>query len=398
MQLSEYLSYTKDRAGSRLLLVVVLLLAAMSVVIANALWQNARLTEELDHITLDRATRIQLSTDLLEAAYNRHQSLINQLLTDDPFERDELRLEYDKWGSRVGEIRRDLRDLLDEPPELAMLAQQDALIPRIVDLQDEVVELLAVDRIGEAMAIVSNELFAIDREFDEYIEALRAYEREQMLAALTRAHTVAEQSRVLTIVLGGSMLLLVILLILLTARALHTLSQQVREKVLQLERLSKELHFQANHDGLTGLLNRRAFFLRMEQAISLAERQGSGLVLAYVDLDNFKPVNDTYGHAAGDQLLKRFAERLQHHLRGHDAVARLGGDEFVILLQDTDSSELSLLAKRIREMISAPMELDALRWEPTFSLGLARYPVDGETAQALLHEADQRMYSEKKAR
>ena len=395
MHLSQFLNHATVRAGSRLLLVVLLLITGLLVVIGNGLWQNQRLLQQLEHITADRAVRIQLSTDLLEAAYNRHQSLINQLLTDDPFERDALRQQYDMWGNRVGQARRSLREHLNEPQELAMLARQDALIPQIVSLQDEVVELLGAGQTGAAMAIISQELFALDRRFDEEIEALRSYEREGMTQAAARAHEVAAQSRMLNLFFGAAVVVLALLLLWLTGRALHGLGRQLQEKVGQLEKLSEELHFQANHDSLTGLLNRRAFFQRLEQAIALAERQHAMLALVYVDLDNFKPINDQYGHAVGDELLVNIARRLGQQMRVHDSVARIGGDEFVILFQGLQSEGLDGLLQRLREVVSAPLTLKGTQWKPSFSLGLALYPEDGLDAHALLHQADLRMYEQK---
>ncbi|WP_019896268.1 MCP four helix bundle domain-containing protein [Hydrogenovibrio halophilus] len=157
MHLTQFLNHATNHTGTRLLVVMTLLLIALFVVIGNSLWQNQRLIQELEHITDERAQRIQLSTDLLEAAYNRHQSLINQLLTDDPFERDAIRQQFDKWGNRVGSIRRELRAHLDDPTELTMMAKQDALIPRIVELQNKVVTLLANEEVEPAQKIISQE-------------------------------------------------------------------------------------------------------------------------------------------------------------------------------------------------------------------------------------------------
>ncbi len=395
MRLSQFLSHATVRTGSRLLLVVALLISCLLVVIGNGLWQNQRLLEQLDHIANERTLRIQLSTDLLEAAYNRHQSLINQFLTDDPFERDALRQQYDRWGNRVGAARRALREHLVEERELALLAQQDALIPQIVELQDQVVELLAVDEQGAAQEILREELFALDRRFDERIEALRAYEREAMGEAVEQAHAVAAQSRLLSLALGAAVIALALLLLVLAARALHGLGRQVQEKALALETLSEELAHQANHDGLTGLLNRRAFFHRLEQALSLAQRQQTRLALIYVDLNNFKPVNDKYGHGVGDRLLVEIAWRMQYQLRGYDAVARLGGDEFVVLFQALEGDDVQALTTRLRDVVCEPLKIEGRVFEPSISLGVACYPDDGDEANELLHQADVRMYAQK---
>lgn len=395
MQLSQFLIHAVIRTGTRLLIVVILLITSLLVVIGNGLWQNQRMLQELEHITNDRALRIQLSTDLLEAAYNRHQSLINQLLTSDPFERDEIRQQYDIWGNRVGAIRRELRAHLGDEAELRMMAEQDVLIPQIVALQDKVVELLAIDEVQSAHKIVSNQLFELDRRFDERIEALRRYEREGMQQAAKRAHQVAAKSKVLSLSLGAAIIVMALLLALLTGRALHSLSRQLQDKALQLEKLSEKLKHQASHDELTGLLNRRAFFQHLESAISLAQRQQSKLALVYIDLNNFKTINDTYGHSVGDQLLIHISSRIKHHLRGYDALARLGGDEFVILFQSIGNDDIQSLADRIHDAVSESITVENQRLTPSLSQGVAVYPEDGITPETLLHHADLQMYANK---
>jgi diguanylate cyclase (GGDEF)-like protein len=153
----------------------------------------------------------------------------------------------------------------------------------------------------------------------------------------------------------------------------------------------------ANHDALTGLPNRALLEDRLEQAILYAERYNRWVTVVFIDLDNFKPVNDTLGHNAGDTLLKTVANRLTGCLRAHDTVVRLGGDEFVVVLfdQPADIALVSQTIQRLREAITEPVELDGHRLTVTASIGIANCPKDGETAAMLLANADAAMYHAK---
>jgi diguanylate cyclase (GGDEF)-like protein/PAS domain S-box-containing protein len=155
----------------------------------------------------------------------------------------------------------------------------------------------------------------------------------------------------------------------------------------------------AQHDALTGLPNRLLLDDRVEQALLLAERDDGLLAVCYLDLDNFKPVNDAYGHAAGDQLLKAIAGRLTDAVRAHDTVCRLGGDEFVLLITRLGSAaELEPLLTRVLARLSEPVRLDAgCEVGVTATMGVAVYPVDARAQGPLLCLADQAMYRAKSA-
>jgi diguanylate cyclase (GGDEF)-like protein len=154
-----------------------------------------------------------------------------------------------------------------------------------------------------------------------------------------------------------------------------------------------ELESQALQDTLTGLANRRAFDRDIVQAIALAERTGKPLSLLNLDVDNFKSINDKWGHTAGDQALLALARALRKATRESDIAARLGGDEFVVLLTDCDS-EGSLIAAR--ELQKALKETWDLPGEPaTLSIGAATLPDDATTLETLMAEADAAMYSAK---
>lgn len=155
--------------------------------------------------------------------------------------------------------------------------------------------------------------------------------------------------------------------------------------------------FQALHDPLTGLANRRLFNVILEQAMAAAERRNNPFALLYVDLDRFKPINDTYGHDAGDTVLCGVAQRLQKVSRAADHIARIGGDEFVIILHDVGSMEnAENVAEKIARTLNAPIAVSELiSVRPECSIGISLYPGDGRTADELINHADHVMYRKK---
>ena len=164
-------------------------------------------------------------------------------------------------------------------------------------------------------------------------------------------------------------------------------------------RAEERIQFMATHDELTGLPNRTRFGEQLAEALQSAAQRGAWLGVVYVDFDNFKFVNDSLGHSAGDTLLKIMAERMVAAVGPNDIVSRLGGDEFVVLLIDPpkDTSTIGAMLHRIRSAVVAPVELDGRSFRITSSFGAAIYPRDGGTAETLLANADAAMYSAKES-
>ncbi|MBV8201640.1 MAG: EAL domain-containing protein [Acidobacteria bacterium] len=157
-----------------------------------------------------------------------------------------------------------------------------------------------------------------------------------------------------------------------------------------------QLVHQAYHDALTGLPNRMLFHDRLTQALGLARRNHRGLAVLFLDLDQFKLVNDTLGHAAGDRLLQAVAERLRQSVRRSDTVARVGGDEFNLLLPDVGrGNQAARLAEKVLATEKRPIEVDGHRLYLTTSIGISLFPADGGDAEALLTSADIAMYRAK---
>lgn len=157
-----------------------------------------------------------------------------------------------------------------------------------------------------------------------------------------------------------------------------------------------QLRKQALHDYLTGLPNRVLLEDRIQQALVNAKRDSSRFVIIFIDLDGFKPVNDTYGHHIGDHLLIDIGQRLRGAIRAGDTVARIGGDEFVILASIHCSADSSLLLEKIHEVLSAPFQIGNHYLHVAASIGKSIFPDDGNALEDLLWKADEAMYSDKK--
>lgn len=164
--------------------------------------------------------------------------------------------------------------------------------------------------------------------------------------------------------------------------------KEAQERILHL----------AHYDTLTNLPNRQLFFDRLEQALAQAQRHGHLVGLLFLDLDKFKPINDTHGHGMGDLVLQTVARRIEGCLRSSDTVGRIGGDEFVVLLpQLQHPTEAMQVAEKIRQALEQPMHIDGKTLSVSTCIGVAVYPQHGSTTTELARNADSAMYQAKVA-
>ena len=169
----------------------------------------------------------------------------------------------------------------------------------------------------------------------------------------------------------------------------HTLAEEIEKAKVRMAHL-------AQHDALTDLPNRILLNDRLGQAIALARRQGKQLAVMFLDLDRFKHINDSLGHAVGDHLLQSVAKRLTAGVRSSDTVCRQGGDEFVILLADVEhAGDAALSAQKILAALTVPHRINQRELHVTVSIGISIYPQDGQDADTLIKSADTAMYHAK---
>ncbi|MHB1185209.1 MAG: sensor domain-containing diguanylate cyclase [Desulfobulbia bacterium] len=165
--------------------------------------------------------------------------------------------------------------------------------------------------------------------------------------------------------------------------------------ISDLKALQEKLAHVASHDPLTGLANRSLFMEHLTHGMAEAARMGWMLVVAYIDLDGFKQINDTYGHEAGDHVLQRVARDLKKTMRQEDIIARFGGDEFVGLFHINSQADAATLKKKILEQIGTEIVCDTFQTSIQLSIGMSVYPTDSTDIDTLFKIADKEMYAMK---
>ncbi len=180
---------------------------------------------------------------------------------------------------------------------------------------------------------------------------------------------------------------------------LNTIAQNLQNKIdaqNAKKREMEELYALAHYDTLTKISNRFFFHIKLDEIISKAKRYNSKFTLFFIDLDDFKQINDTYGHAAGDKVLESVADNVKKVLRLEDTFARISGDEFSIIIENIDDKEyIETLATKIIKAASIPVTLNDTTIHITCSVGISRYPKDSSSKEELLHLADLAMYKAK---
>lgn len=166
---------------------------------------------------------------------------------------------------------------------------------------------------------------------------------------------------------------------------------------IERARNEQKIRFMAHHDPLTGMPNRALFWPQFSRALFQADRENRQITVAYIDLDNFKQINDELGHAAGDEVLKAIAQRLIQSVRSSDLTVRLGGDEFAVVFSNPMQDEAHVLRRldEIRKLMATPVEYEGRNIKATSSMGVAFFPKDGSTPEELLARADAALYEAK---
>lgn len=163
-------------------------------------------------------------------------------------------------------------------------------------------------------------------------------------------------------------------------------------EITERKQLENELKQMAYYDDLTDLPNRKLLDRHIEKALARSKRHHHNFTIMFIDLDDFKIVNDTMGHEAGDILLKEVAARLNQTIREEDLIARIGGDEFIVVLEETNQEEIEDIAQRVVENVALPYIINDKEAKISLSIGISMYPDDGEDKETLIEHADQAMY------
>lgn len=395
------IAYQARRAATRFLILILssfgLLMLMTGLFSLHAIDNISQLEDSMRQIFTERNRKIELVTDLQESSHNRHNALVYQVISTEAFERDEHFQQYIAAGYRVGKARNELRAMpLDDAERRSIDAQAD-ILTRVVDLHELISDLAANGRLEAARTLLEQELRPLNLQMTSLLEDLRAYEKERISSALNATRAAAADAIEVNLALAAGLFLLALVIAAVTYRRLVHYARTVCTQMHALENVGEQLEHQATHDVLTGLANRALFYRRLEQDLVRAAQDQRSLMVVYIDLDDFKPVNDQHGHATGDALLKVVAARIRNAVRSNDTAARLGGDEFAVILSGAGGrEEQRMLCQRLEDKIALPVDLDNLTLTPRCSLGHAVFPLDGGTLEALINAADVKMYEAKR--
>ncbi|MEX1173326.1 MAG: GGDEF domain-containing protein [Chloroflexota bacterium] len=277
------------------------------------------------------------------------------------------------------------RALLDSMPDSVYVKGRDA---RLLRVSLSMVRNLGLADRGELVGKSDVDLFGADFGHRTYIEDLRVMETDEPIAGLIESRQLDDGALNWTLT---------------TKLPIHDKAGSVigllgiTREINELKQAEMSLQYLATHDSLTALPNRFLMMDRLNQVLARAERDGSSCGLLFVDLDDFKAINDTAGHEAGDGVLRSIAERLLACVRASDTVARLGGDEFVVVLEHARLAEATAVADRIRLAAADPITFQRRSHAVTASVGISLYPEHATDASGLLTGADYAMYMAKRS-
>jgi len=363
-------------AGFGALLVLMVALAGISI------FTLQRHQAQLDKVVGERMTKVSLALTMRKASRERTLSLLRLLLLDDPFDRDEEWMAFNGYGAEFAQARLSLLASPLSDAERSLLEEQGALTGKAIMVQLQVIDLINAGQIEPASRLLSQAAIPSQQAVIAKVDAFDQLQRQAADQARFQASVQLDHARTLILLLGGSALVIGLAIAVMVTRTVR-------------ERGAHDAYL-ATHDPLTGLPNRTLLMDRLHHAINRAERQQSLAGLLFIDLDRFKVINDSYGHAAGDQVLLTVSERVSQQLRKSDTLARLSGDEFVALLEELPTTEsVELTAQRIVDSCALPVMVGALEIPISVSVGIALYPRHGRTRDELLSHGDTAMYRSK---
>ena len=359
-------------------------LALMFSLAAISLEQLHSINKSMENMVKVTNNKTAAANDMRDAIRLRADSLKTMRLTEDIFERDE---EQQRFISHVGKYRsarEKLASLGMDEKEAVINAQLQQLTTASQPYNDNASELLMRDAPAVEVDAIMDKAATLQGLILDKLEELIKFEKENTQKALISSRNHYVSTRQLLFLLTG-------LALLLSTLVAHKVITRVSEK-------NRQLAYQASHDALTGLINRREFEHRVDRAIAHARVQTATHALLYLDLDQFKVVNDTCGHAAGDELLQQLAQILLSSVRYRDTLGRLGGDEFGMLLENCPLDKAVEIANKL---LSAIDDFKFTWAGNTFTLGISIgvVPIDRSTTDiaSTMSAADSACYIAKES-
>lgn len=302
--------------------------------------------------------------------------------TDDPFERDALLMQFRQMGSEFVAARQGFMAMPLSNTERALAERQRELIAVAQPIQEHIVDLIMEGNDRNVIDLVLTEAIPAQNAVQAIVTQLDAETQRSVVQASKEARIAQASARRWMLWLSGTSLFIGVIVAMLVLR--------------YTSRIGRERERLATHDTLTGLPNRMLFLDRLEQALVRAERRNALVGVVFIDLDRFKRVNDTLGHASGDELICEVARRLRAASRAEDTVARLGGDEFVVVIGEAaDVHDILQVAEKMLAVIGRPFHIAGHELFSSCSIGISVFPNDGSDSSTLLKHADTAMYHAK---
>ena len=340
--------------------------------------------QRLKEVTQAHMRKLQLTKEMVFLARERTLTLFKVAHTMDIFERDKQYTEFTEMANRFVIARSEFLSLPISDAEKQILAEQRELTRHAVPIQEEVFSLAMSEHYREAMNLLESQAIPAQ---DAVLEILSRLDEATVTAsseAIQIAQRASDSARFWMFLLSGAALLIGMVVAAIV--------------IVYINRAGHEREHMATHDALTGLPNRLLLMGRLEQAIARAVRYQLLVGVLFIDLDRFKLVNDTLGHAAGDELIRQIAERLTQAVRGEDIVARLGGDEFVVVIADAEKiGQILHVVEKVIETVTRTYHIREREIFTTCSIGISVCPNDGDNPHDLLQHADTAMYHAKES-
>ncbi|MDZ7660970.1 diguanylate cyclase domain-containing protein [Thiohalophilus sp.] len=369
----------------------VVLLFILILVIVNLFYFD-RLNTSLSSINENHNHKLDIITQMSRIVRDRSLTMLNMHLSNDPWYIDEQYMRFHRLAPEFIVLRKRLRELPLAADEQAELDRCLALIGETQPLQENIVQRIYEGGDDRVLHDIMHEDMPMENELWQGFDRLNRLVRDNAEQARQAANRDFENSLRIIIVVAAVLALLTTLLMIHALRRL----QRIETRLIDRAEL---LSWDATHDPLTNIWNRRFLEHRVNQLISGDHPPEPQHVLVYIDLDNFKPINDTYGHFLGDDFLRAIAQCIEPCIRKNDTLARIGGDEFAILLENCTPQKAGAIAECVRSSINnctITYNSQTIRNEGC-SIGIAGFDEQLEDFQHLLKQADHACYSAKRA-
>jgi len=360
------------------------MLALMAILAAIGLRYVADANQRLKNLSENNTVKAQLASEMHRALRERALSMHALPILGDPFDKDEEILRFNANGSAYLKARQQLEHMPLTPEESAILERIRVLTREAQPEVQAVVDMAVfVDRRDEIFDRIRHVALPKQRAISEQVSVLVQLQNRQTVTAVRNAEIAYANVRNWMVGLGATALLIGAFITWFVCQRVTCQTQQ--------------LAAQAMFDPLTGLANRTLLQNQLESAITESAREQRSFAVMLLDLDRFKPINDTLGHEVGDMVLREVATRLREVARSEDTVARLGGDEYVLLLRNIKEHDLPAVAAKVLEAFDKPFRCGNRSIDLGASLGASIYPSHAAEPSELVRFADSAMYAAKRS-